>query len=98
MLISCMLSPSRSTFSSTRISRSSIRRRMANIRFSGPSALALLRRDQRGALNVGLAGAVVGDALLHLVAEVAEQALDRPGGRVAQGADGVAFDLGGDVQ
>ena len=39
-----------------------------------------------------------GDAVLDLVAEVAEQALDRPGGRVAEAADGVALDLAGDVE
>src|ERR1700744_3855801 len=46
--------------------------------------IALLRRHL---------GAVCGDALFDLGTEVTDQALDRPGRRVAQGADGVAFDL-----
>src|SRR5204863_2242454 len=37
------------------------------------------------------------DAPLELGAEVADQALDRPGRGVAEGADGVALDLLGDV-
>src|SRR4030095_14143262 len=44
------------------------------------------------------AGAIVADAALDLGTEMAEQALDRPCGRVAQGADSVAFDLLGDVE
>src|SRR6185312_17048122 len=60
--------------------------------------IPLLRRSQRRALNVGLAAAIVGDARFDFGTEVAEQALDRPGRRVAQGADGVPFDLGGDFQ
>src|SRR3979490_504720 len=47
------------------------------------SCIALLRRQPRE----------VGDALFDLRAEMADQALDRPGRRVAQRADGVAFDL-----
>src|SRR3954471_917320 len=38
------------------------------------------------------------DAPLELGAEVADQALDRPGGGVAERADGVALDLLGDVE
>src|SRR5215510_12379447 len=45
-----------------------------------------------------LVGAVVADAPFDLGTEMADQALDRPGGRIAQGADGVAFDLFGDVE
>src|SRR5882757_3522234 len=37
------------------------------------------------------------DAALHLGTEMADQALDRPGRRVAQRADRVTFDLPGDV-
>src|SRR5690606_5786895 len=37
------------------------------------------------------------DAALQLRAEMADQALHRPGGGIAQRADGVAFDLLGDV-
>src|SRR5688500_6246752 len=48
--------------------------------------------------DASLPRAVFADAALDLVSEVAEQALDRPRGRVAQGADGVAFDLLGDVE
>src|SRR5690242_12884150 len=52
-----------------------------------------------GSLLLGcLARAIVADAALDLGSEVAEQALDRPRGRIAQGADGVAFDLLGDVE
>ena len=43
-------------------------------------------------------GAVAVDALLDLGAEVADQALDRPGRRVAERADGVALDLLRDVE
>src|SRR5687768_445286 len=39
----------------------------------------------------------LGDAALEFGAEVLNQALDRPGGGVAQRADGVAFDLLGDI-
>src|SRR5271155_2818624 len=58
----------------------------------------LLRGDQGGAGVIGAAGAVLRDALLDLGAEVHEQALDRPGGGVAEAADGVALDLACDVQ
>ena len=44
------------------------------------------------------AAGALGDAALELGAEVLDQALDRPGGGVAQRADGVAFDLLGDVE
>ena len=40
----------------------------------------------------------LGDAPLELGAEVLDQALDRPGGGVAERADGVALDLLGDVE
>src|SRR5205085_5022442 len=49
-----------------------------------------LRRLQR-------TGLALGDPALELGAVVADEALDRPGGGVAQGADGVAFDLLGNV-
>src|SRR3546814_20117656 len=39
-----------------------------------------------------------GDAAFEFGAEVADQALDRPGGRVAQRADRVALDLLGDLE
>src|SRR5690606_5385677 len=38
------------------------------------------------------------DAALHLRTEMLDQALDRPCRRVAERADGVAFDLFGDVE
>src|SRR6266436_10300052 len=57
---------------------------------------ALLRRHpHRLRMRVG---AIVVDASLDLVAEVADQALHRPGGTVAERADGVALDLGCDFQ
>src|ERR1700751_3352448 len=68
---------------------------------STPSTLAigmpLLRRDFRAGVDAR-ARAILGDAVLHLVAEVPEQALDRTSGRVAEAADGVAFDLAGHVE
>src|SRR4051812_34452942 len=63
-----------------------------------PLSKVLLRSLEGMALHVRLAGAVLVDPVLDLVAEVAEQALDRPGRRIAQAADGVAFDLRRDVQ
>src|ERR1700754_3317416 len=42
--------------------------------------------------------AVVADPLLHLVAEMPDQRLDRPGGCVAEGADAAAVDLLGDLE
>src|SRR6185312_8264821 len=52
-----------------------------------------------GSLLLGcLARAMVADAALDFGSEMADQALDRPSGRIAQSADGVAFDLLGDVQ
>src|SRR5262245_44551000 len=56
--------------------------------------MASLRRDPHG-LRVRI-GRIVVDALLDLVAEVAQQALYGPGGAIAEGADGVALDLGRD--
>src|SRR5687767_8911176 len=50
-----------------------------------------------GSLGREAAGLPLGDAPFHLRAEMADQALDRPGRRVAQGADRVALDLLGDV-
>src|SRR5438874_10731451 len=47
------------------------------------SCIALLRRHLREVRN----------ALLDLGTEMTDQALDRPGRRVAQGADGMALDL-----
>ena len=43
-------------------------------------------------------GRVMVDALLDLVAEMPDQALDRPGRRVAERADGVALDLRRDLE
>src|SRR6516225_2884936 len=60
-------------------------------------AWALLRGHGRAGVGA-LARAIGVDALLHLVAEVAEEALDRPGGRVAEAADRVALHLAGDVE
>src|SRR5829696_6434674 len=59
-------------------------------------SISLLRRHQRR-LGVRVRRVVV-DATLDLAAEVADQPLDRPGGGVAEGADGVALDLGRDLQ
>src|SRR3546814_16564623 len=41
---------------------------------------------------------VLADAALHLRAEMAQQALDRPGRGVAERADGMALDLIGHIQ
>ena len=50
--------------------------------------MILLRRHrQRRAALIG------GDALFHQRPEMPDQALDRPGRRIAQGADRVTFDL-----
>src|SRR5512140_713142 len=54
-----------------------------------------LRRHRDG-LRMGI-GRVLVDAPLDLGTEVPQQALHRPGGAVAEGADGVTFDLGGDL-
>src|SRR5215217_4441237 len=59
-------------------------------------SIALLRRHERR-LGMRVRGVVV-DAALDLAAEVADQPLDRPGGGVAERADGVALDLGRDLQ
>src|SRR5690606_12348585 len=59
--------------------------------------ITLLRRD-RVAGEGRLARPVLADAILDLVAEVPDQTLHRPGGGVAEGADGVALDLGRDFQ
>src|SRR6202047_2785673 len=62
----------------------------------GPTpAWVLLRRHAHRAARVAIARVFV-DAPLDLRPEVAQQALHRPGRAVAEGADGVAFDLGGD--
>src|SRR3546814_20136837 len=53
-------------------------------------ALPLLRR-RSGLL-------VLADAALHLRAEMAQQALDRPGRGVAERADGMALDLIGHIE
>ena len=43
-------------------------------------------------------GGILIDALLDHVTEMANEALDRPGGRIAQCADRMALDLIGDIQ
>ena len=48
--------------------------------------------------EVRAAAAVGVDALFDLVTEVPDQALHGPGGGVAEGADGVTFDLTGHVE
>src|SRR3954452_2201969 len=73
-----------------------ISRRIEITRFSGSLAIALLRRHERR-LGMRVRGVVV-DAALDLAPEVADQPLDRPGGGVAERADGVALDLGRDLQ
>src|SRR5437667_10053516 len=60
----------------------------------GASSALLLRRHPHR-LRMWVCAVVV-DASLDLVAEVADQALHRPGGTVAERADGVALDLGCD--
>src|SRR5262245_21232233 len=63
----------------------------------GAGASTLLRRH-RAHLMHAFGGAVAVDALFDFGAEAADEALDGPGGGVAEGADGVAFDLAGDIQ
>src|SRR5258708_29909953 len=53
--------------------------------------IALLRRVRDYAVASGLGK--FGDTPFDLGTEMADQALDRPGRRIAQGADGVALDL-----
>src|SRR5215217_1455039 len=55
--------------------------------------IALLRSDRRNGAVAGGRIRILVDPLFDDVTEVADQALDRPGGRIAEGADGVAFDL-----
>src|SRR3954465_5957691 len=55
------------------------------------SAIALLRRQR--CHGRGMPTAMLTDAFLDLRAEVAQEALHRPGSAFAKGADGVAFDL-----
>src|SRR5206468_10474920 len=55
----------------------------------------LLGGDRQAHVAVRLP--VCRDALFHDRAEVPDQALDRPGGGVAEGADGVALDLAADL-
>src|ERR1700690_4325243 len=56
------------------------------------SLMPLLRRLAHRAMGVRVARVLV-DAPLDLRTEVPQQALYRPGGAVAEGANGVAFDL-----
>src|SRR5579859_1122711 len=65
---------------------------------AGSPRSGLLRGNQGGAGVIGAAGSVLCDALLDLRTEVHEEALDRPGGGIAQAADGVTLDLAGDVE
>ena len=53
----------------------------------------LLRRHKHW-----LASAVVIDAIFDLVAEMADQALNWPGRRIAERANGVAFNLARNIQ
>ena len=58
--------------------------------------IALLRRDPHGvAMRIGR---VLIDASFDFRAEMGDQTLDRPGGGVAERADRMALDLGGDVE
>src|SRR5215204_1073061 len=59
-------------------------------------SIALLRRHERG-LGVRVRRVVV-DAALDLAPEMPDQPLDRPGGGVAERADGVALDLRRDFE
>src|SRR6185503_19870258 len=58
--------------------------------------ICLLRRD-RNPLGMRIGGIGINPPL-DLRAEMADQALDRPRRRIAQRADGVALDLGGDLE
>src|SRR6202158_1040268 len=58
--------------------------------------IASLRRLARGLVRIGIARIFV-DAPLDLWPEMPQQALHRPGGAIAEGADGVALDLLGHV-
>src|SRR5262245_61030612 len=60
------------------------------------SALSSLLRRHPHRIRMRVRGILV-DALLDLVTEVAQQPLHRPGCAVAEGADGVALDLGRDL-
>src|SRR5690606_37879212 len=74
------------------------RRSSTSTTLSGSSAICLLRRDRGdGAVGVGIVGILV-DPLLDDLAEVADQALDRPRRGVAEGADGVPLDLLADFE
>src|ERR1700712_1109354 len=67
------------------------------------NSIALLRRyhvdgvAHADVIDIGLVRILV-DTFFDLVTEMRDQALDRPGGSVAERADGVAFDLLGDLQ
>src|SRR5215218_6464788 len=58
--------------------------------------IALLRRHERG-LGMRVRRVLV-DPSLDLPPEMPDQPLDRPGGGVAEGADGVALDLRRDLE
>ena len=62
--------------------------------------MRLLRRDRHGVAHAQVIGPrrVIVDPPLDLMAEMADQALDRPRRRVAKRADGVAFHLRGDIE
>src|SRR3990167_10019929 len=55
-------------------------------------------RSLRRLHHRGRASLLLGDAPLYLRAEMADEALDRPGCRVAERADGVPFDLLRDLE
>src|SRR6185312_11321331 len=62
-----------------------------------PSMVSLgISRSSRGPPRGDVAAFL--DAALHLRPEMADQALHRPGRGIAQGADGVAFDLERDLE
>src|SRR5271166_715585 len=66
-------------------------RSICSTRLSGSSAMPLLRRRaHRLAVRVSR---ILVDATLDLGAEMGDEALDRPSGRITERADRVAFDL-----
>src|SRR5690606_23350853 len=65
---------------------------------SSATCMLSLRGDRRhGAVGIGVVGVLI-DPFLDHVAEVADEALHRPGRRIAQGADRVPLDLLGHLE